>query len=750
MVPGLLRLELRTDGRALFSPDDPAVVLDAEVRDRFGLRDPVVVLVESSHPDGIFNPETLRGVQRLTNALAGLDGVGREHVTSLATERRDRVAPGTLDFLGFLDPLPDTPHLMAELRGDLTAAGILTGTLVSADGTAATILVGVPDSAAGTGDGDSLDRVAFLRRVEALARPLAAPGDRVSVVGAPAAEALLGTHVLSDIRRLLPLSMAIIALVIWISCRRAWGVAVALLKVGCCLVWTFGLMGWLGVPVRLTTAVLPILLTALCLAEEIQLLFRYQRRLAAAQDGPHPAALVATLREMAAPLVLISATTVIGFFAFGSSPLPAVQAFGLFAGLGILGGMAWALTVTPALLALLGPERLARPAARPVGTVTRRLFSPFVRRPRATLAFLLLVSAAAGAGLGRLRVQDGWIDGFAPGSPFREAADRANAKLLGTHLLLVQLAFDPAGPVPQGYVREGPLLDPARLASIGDFEAYLRRLPDVGGVLGAHSHLTTVSYLWLARRDDARSIPETPERVETLLDRFDMARGEHRRREVIDDGLRHALVTVFLKDANYRSTARIVEAIRRYERERFAPQGTRVDLAGDVAVSQAMIPAIVRTQVLSLLFALAGPFLLVAVLRRSPGAGLRAVGPCAVAILWVFGGMGWLGIPLGVATSMFCAITLGVGVDYAIHLLEEHDRLRPEGSGGAATEAVERVGPAILVDVLTVALGFLPLAFSQVPANARLGQLLGIALLASCLTTLAGLGSWLARPSHGG
>ena len=38
--------------------------------------------------------------------------------------------------------------------------------------------------------------------------------------------------------------------------------------------------------------------------------------------------------------------------------------------------------------------------------------------------------------------------------------------------------------------------------------------------------------------------------------------------------------------------------------------------------------------------------------------------PASLAVLWLFGLMGWLGIPLGVATSMFCAITLGIGVDY--------------------------------------------------------------------------------------
>jgi hypothetical protein len=109
VAPGLLRLELRTDGHALVPPDDPVVKIDAEVREHFGLRDPIVVLVETSHPAGIFNRETLIRVQKLSDALAKLDGVGPRQVVSLATEHRDRVYPGTLNFRPFLDPMPDSP-----------------------------------------------------------------------------------------------------------------------------------------------------------------------------------------------------------------------------------------------------------------------------------------------------------------------------------------------------------------------------------------------------------------------------------------------------------------------------------------------------------------------------------------------------------------------------------------------------------------------------------------------------------------
>lgn len=88
-APGMMRLTLRTDGHALVPPEDPAVLFDAEVREHFELRDPLVVLIETSHPEGIFNTDTLARVRDLTAALAALPEVGPRHVTSLATETRD-------------------------------------------------------------------------------------------------------------------------------------------------------------------------------------------------------------------------------------------------------------------------------------------------------------------------------------------------------------------------------------------------------------------------------------------------------------------------------------------------------------------------------------------------------------------------------------------------------------------------------------------------------------------------------------
>jgi predicted RND superfamily exporter protein len=749
-APGLLRLQLRTDGHALVPPGDPAVRLDAEVRRHFGLRDPIVVVLETPRPDGIFNPDTLRRLRELTAALEKVEGVPPGGVTSLATEKRDRVYPGTLDFRPFLDTVPRTPDEMEIFRGDLEAIEILRGTLVSKDRSAVAVLVGAPNVLDRPHDVDAAaaDRVTLCRRIAEVSRRFASSGNRILVVGAPVAESLLGTHILEDLAVLLPLSIAIIGFVLWLGCRRIAGVLLGLVQVAAAQTFTFGLMGWLGVPAYLTTAVLPVILTTLALADEIHLFWRYQQILEAQPAGAaHPSAVRLLVSQMSRPIVLATVTTIIGFLSFLSSPLVAVRSFGAFAAVGLSFCLFWSLLVGPASLALLSPEALRRPASRGVAPSDRfRLFfAPLYRSPRRTLAALALATLLVSLGVLRLRVQDSWLGGFAPESPFRTATHRINQLFNGTHLLLVHLDLagwrGTIGEVTEG--ESGPLLDPRALRAVGDLEAFLRRQPRVGGVLGPYAQLTTVSYLRYARNPERLSIPDRPQAVATLIHWFDEVRGETRRREVIDDARRRGVITLFLKDPDYRQVAALMTAVRSYARERLEPLGIRVGFAGDIAVSQAMIPAIVRTQIFSLPLAQLGAWLVVTVLYRSWKVGLLISLPSSVAIVWMLGAVGWTGIPLGVATSMFCSITLGVGIDYGIHFYEVFRR--QGGDAKAALEAVAEAGPAIMADAAAIALGFGILGFSQVPANARLGFLVAGALAVACALTLAGLGTLLHR-----
>lgn len=741
-APGLLRLELRTDGAALLPPDDPAVRFDAEARALFGLRDPLMVVVASDHPDGIYNPATLARVATLSDALAALPGIGDEHVQSLASEKR--LPPGEIDFVSLLEPLPTTAAELERLRRDVAAIDILDGTLVSRDGRSTAILVGVPGGAAAGGG----DRPALYRAVRDVA--LAHAGDdRIAVVGAPAAEAQLGEHVLGDLALLLPAALLVIALVLWRTCG-GWGGALAgLAKVGAAQAFTFGLIGWSGQPVYLTTAVIPVLLTTIGLADEIHLLWSYRRW---RRDLPAAAALRTTCGELRRPILLTSVTTSVGFLSFLGSSIPPVRSFGLFTAAGVLFCLFWAQLATPALLAL-HPD-LVRPAGaagkRPrLPRALRRLPGRLAAGRRWALPALALLTAVAVAGLPRLQIQDGWIANFAPGSELRRASERVDRDFAGTHVLQAVVRFaPPADTVPAIPIASGPLLDGTTVAALGRFEDGLRRLPAVGGVLGLASQLRTTAYLWGGRREDSREIVDNPAWIYLHVRRIGNVRGQQRRRELVDDAFERTVVTLLLERGNYRDTRRVMEAVRELERRELAAVFGHVRFAGDVAVSQAMIPAIVRTQVGSLGLALAASLLVLSLLFRSPLDAAVCLAPTLVAVLWAFGLMGWLGIPLGVATSMFCAVTLGIGVDYGIHLLARFRALAARGHADAAVRAVRETRPAILIDTVAIGLGFGLLALSAVPTNHLLGLLVAFGLASASLLTLAGLGPLLARLGH--
>ena len=730
-TPGLFRLRLATDGHSLVPPDDPAIAVDREARRHFGLRDPLLVVLDTGRPGGIYDAGVFERLAGLTRDLQALPGVGSDNVVSLATEHAPRFAPGSFEFQPLLAPPLRSPQRLAEIREDVESIDIFHGTLVSYDRRAAAILVGVP----ALGEG-GLDRAALYHRVAAATRPYATAGERISVVGAPAAEALLGESILRDLALLVPLALAVIAAVLWASCGRTWAVMVGLAKLAAAEVFTLGLIGWSGQPVYLTTAILPVLLTTVGLSDEIHLLWCYRHR----PPGEEPAlALRRAFLEVGRPIILTSLTTAAGFLSFLTSSIRPVWSFGLFAGAGCLFCLLWALTGTPALIALR--PRAIVPAAPAAGDRLVRPALALSARPRLVLPALVLVTAGLALGIPRLVVQDGWITNFAPESPLRRASERVDRLFAGTHELLVVLSFDPpADQVPVIPAARGPLLAGSTIAAVGRFERGLRARPEVGGVFGLSSQLLTTAYLWGGRREEARQIFDNPSWIYLHVRRIGNVRGVARRRELVDDGFRCTVVTVLLKAATFRQTAAVMAAVRDLERRELAPVHGRADLAGDVAVSQAMIPAIVRTQLGSLLLALAGNLLIVVLLFRSLRQGLVCIAPTAVAVAWTFGLMGWLGIPLGVATSMFCAVTLGIGVDYGIHFLERFRAAEAAGEPRPGRMAGAQAGPAILADTLAIALGFGLLAVSRMPADRRLGLLVAVGLASSCLLTLAAQG----------
>src|ERR1035438_1695016 len=110
-------------------------------------------------------------------------------------------------------------------------------------------------------------------------------------------------------------------LVLWLAFRSLTAALVPLPGVAATLLFVFGLMGWRGVPIYLTMAVMPVLLTAIGVTNDIYLFNRYFTLLRERAGHSHVGLIRETFDKLVGPVAATSLTSAIGFFSFGFSQI---------------------------------------------------------------------------------------------------------------------------------------------------------------------------------------------------------------------------------------------------------------------------------------------------------------------------------------------------------------------------------------------------------------------------------------------
>ena len=153
----------------------------------------------------------------------------------------------------------------------------------------------------------------------------------------------------------------------------------------------------------------------------------------------------------------------------------------------------------------------------------------------------------------------------------------------------------------------------------------------------------------------------------------------------------------------------------------------------------------VRSLLLSLVFV----WIAAAFAFRSILAGALSLIPVGMALLLVYAVMGFGGIWLGIGTSMFAAIAIGLGIDFSIHTLDRMKELIMSRQGNydeRLADLFPSTGRALFFNFAALTLGFLVLSISEVPPLIRFGMLVAVAVTASftaSMTILPAVGKLL-------
>jgi predicted RND superfamily exporter protein len=190
--------------------------------------------------------------------------------------------------------------------------------------------------------------------------------------------------------------------------------------------------------------------------------------------------------------------------------------------------------------------------------------------------------------------------------------------------------------------------------------------------------------------------------------------------------------TVQLRTSTNEDADELVNVINQYAAANF-PHNVTVTVGGMKLVMNEITRNITESQIISILFSVLTVFIIIAVSNKSVIAGLICSVPIAIAILIYFAIMGFFNIELNVATALIGSLAVGIGIDYSIHMLEAYKRewQKTKGEGDYLRRTFMSSGKAVIINAISVGLGFAVLMLSNILILGTFGMLVALTMLTS-------------------
>ena len=563
----------------------------------------------------------------------------------------------------------------------------------------------------------------------------------------------------SGIVPLIGIALLLIAALILLFLRTLSDLLLTLAGLLFSLIWIIGAEGWLGPnalgwigPPSSLSVMVPIILISLTVDYAIQAVSHYREQ--RAEGLPVLEAVRTGLRNVAVPLALAAVTTIASFLASLFSPISTIADFGVVAGLGVGLSLIVMLTLIPAGRTIIDRRREARgklkeprpvSAALPgIGRAAEVIGAGVARRPAPYLIAVVGVTIWLGFAATELEskfsVRDILPRGgtvlndmetleAAVGGSTEVASVLVRAEATETRTLLnlqdLEAAFEDEQRRPAAAV--GPLES--------SFESLLADWTDDSGEPGDKYDPGLEALFGEAAAD----VQLDPVLMQEFLDSLGEQEPALARALVNDpDGVDAVLLQfpAYVDDPN--ATATVQEDIE----ELWFGDDDAITATSESILAVEVTDQITSRQTEAIATTVAVALGILAIFfwvtLRRPTLGIIAVGPIVLVLIWVLGTMALLGIPYTLITSIITALSIGIGVDYTIHVIhryrEEFSRSRnPER---AAIRTLATTGSALLGSALTTAFGFGVLVFSAVEGTQQFGIVAAITIAYSLLVSI--------------
>ena len=653
--------------------------------------------------ENVFDSQTFSKIEQLSEAAAEIDGVRR--VISLPGIKK------AVDVTG--------DWRMDKFSAVVSGADLFRNNLFSANGKTTALTLVLKTEA---------DPEVVINSVRQL---IAGTSQDLTIyqIGMPLVSEALVEFTAKDFLRIPPITFLLITIILLCLFRKLRYILIPLTCVGISLVWTFGLMAFLHIPLSMLTMIVPIFLIAVGTAYCLHIVSEY---IACSRKADSPAEVTFfTFSYIAFPTFLAVLTTIIGLGSLLVNRITMIREFALFSCFGMLSMLIIVLTFLPAVLALVPLSSKKQKGKIGTTSIFQRYIDTIIdlniKYQKIVLPVIGVFVVICIVGIFRIRVETNPVGYFKDDTAVKRNFFDIYQHLSGSFPINIVMGSQDAD-----YFR-----DPKHVADIARLQEFLETLPGVDKSISFADYLKLVNYALNQFEAKYYALPEEAFEVRMLINNYTTMLGKDMLTRFMSPDFSKTNILLLTHNSSSRGFLQNREKILAYAKQNFSR-----DLIWDVTGLGITISVsshhLTSGQIKSLSITMVLVFGIMFLLFLSSKVGLIAMVPNIFPIIIIFGIMGWFGIELSMVTSLIASIAIGLAVDDTIHYLVRYNRefKKDLDDKRAIKDTLTHVGRPITFTTLTICIGFSILLLSSFKPTAIFGAMMVITSLSALIGDL--------------
>lgn len=677
----LFKLKINSDLESYMPEDMPARQQSKIINEVFGYEEPLLIVIEN---EDVLEENTLSRIERIADDFANDSRFS--NVFSLFHAKNIRSEDGVMIVDPVISRIPQTENERDSLKNEIRSNKLVYGLVVSEDFKNALIILSSNKTA------KDAELMSFVNQVlENNPGP-----EEVYVTGQPYLRDDAEKKIAQDLFVILPIGLILMFLMLWFSFKELKAVLLPFSVVVFSIIVCIGLIPLFGWELGLIGVLIPIMMIAIANNYGVYFIARYQDLNA---NQPHLSMYKIvdhSVKYLTKPVLFCGLTTIVGVLGLVTHILLPAQQMGVVTSIGIGFALIVSLFFIPSVMSFM---KKGKPFKKENGEskdfflpLTKGVGNLVTKHPKWVFGIFITLFIICTSGLFYFKVAPDWNGVMPDDHPFNKGVQVVDKDFGGSKMLNVMF--------------EGDVKEPKLMNKLIECEEGLKELPNVGSVA---SLATIVKEISKALNDSNSvyfdQIPDNREAIAQYLELYTMSSDPEDVERFVDFDYTKTLMTV---QFTAKSISDVEDVIKKLDEITGEDAEFDYVAGGYPLVEIAMSQSILTGQYYSLLFAFVAIIILLSIIFRSLVAGLIGSVPLAFAVFCTFGLMGWLGMELNIVTALLSSISIGLGVDFTIHVFW---RIKWELAAGnnyvdSIKNTLTTIGRGITINAFSVMVGF--------------------------------------------